>query len=281
MSCKGESHRRRDIVCQDSSVSADREKYAFAAAAECVEEFMESIHEAGAILDNERERRQLFDRLWRSIVSRWHERTEEDHRNEPFTEEEFGRIPEKYSFYRSRYENGRYIDAYGTTLTLAAVCDDFAFCCQIGDGSCVVISADGSVTEPVPEDPRCHDNVTTSMCQDDAVLSARFCYFSKNELPAAIFIGTDGIENSYWSSEQLHGFYCGLALTIAENDLDEGVRQLREFLPEMTRKGSGDDVSCAGIVDTSALNECQEMLKRSVNAQQEAAPGEADVTEGQ
>ena len=73
-------------------------------------------------------------------------------------------------------------------------------------------------------------------------------------MPAAVFLGTDGVENSYATETELHGFYIGLARTVSENGLDEGVRQLAEFLPVMTKKGSGDDVSCAGIIELHKLN---------------------------
>ncbi len=287
-SCTGDTHLKRGLICQDSSLAVDKEKFSFAAVAdghgspcylrtergsrfaircayECVSEFLDSLDEAEEILDDEQQRLQLFTQLWRSIVSRWHDMTEKDHRDDPFTPEELDRIPEKFSYYRERYMNGNYIDAYGTTLLFAVITYDFAFCGQIGDGSCVVIDCDGEISKPVPEDPRCYENVTTSMCQDDAVLSGRFGYFPAAALPAAVFLGTDGIENSYWSEEQLYGFYEGLALTFAENELSEGDRQLKEFLPEMTRKGSGDDVSCAGFFCREALEKIAGKLHDSVS----------------
>lgn len=273
----GASHLKRELVCQDSSLCADRKKYSFAAVAdghgslcylrtergshfavecalECVDEFMESLADSVEVLDSEKGRESLLNQLWRSIVSRWHERVEADFSIKPFTEEELSRIPEKYAYYRERYNSGRFMDAYGTTLVFSVMAENFAFCIQIGDGSCSAFFPDGTIVSPIPDDPDCHDNVTTSLCQDDAVLSARYCYFSGDAMPAAIFLGTDGVENSYATEYELHGFYIGLARTVSENGLDEGVRQLAEFLPVMTKKGSGDDVSCAGIIELHKLN---------------------------
>ena len=283
----GASHLSREIVCQDSSFAADYEGYSFAAAAdghgspcylrtergsqfavdcaaECVAEFFEGLEGAEEVLADERQREQLFNQLWRSIIARWHDKAEQDFRNEPFTEEEIGRIPEKFAHYRTRYEQGEYISAYGTTLLFAAVTDNYAFGAQIGDGKCVVIDGDSNVYAPVPEDPRCYENVTTSMCQDDAALSARFFYLPKGLLPAAVFLCTDGVENSYWNEEQLFGFFRGLALTMVENGMEEGVRQLGEFLPAMTRKGSGDDVSCSGIIDMQKLSACSDGIREDI-----------------
>lgn len=289
-SCIGETHIKRGIVCQDSTLSLDNSRYSFAATADghgslcylrtdrgseyavdcaqsCVDEFLRNLNETDADLNDEKQRTQLFDQLWRSIVARWHSTAEEDFRFDPFSEEELDRIPEQFGYYRERYLSGRYIEAYGTTLAFAVVTEDFALCAQIGDGSCVVFGDDGEAYEPVPEDPRCYDNVTTSMCQDDAALSYRYVYFPKDEIPPAIFLGTDGIENSYWSKEQLHGFYRGLALTFCESGMQDGVRQLQVFLPEMTRRGSGDDVSCAGIIDLERLRAIEDTLREMLNAE--------------
>jgi hypothetical protein len=202
---------------------------------------------------------------------------EEDYRFEPFTQEDLDSIPEQYAYYRDRYLAGNYIDAYGTTLAFAVVTDDFAFCAQIGDGSCVALDDNGDAFEPIPEDPHCHDNVTTSMCQDDAAYSARFCYFPKDSIPAVIFLGSDGIENSYCNREQLYGFYRGLALTFSENGLDEGLRQLAAFLPEMTKRGSGDDVTVAGIIDFEQLKAMEEKLRTALEeADTEENPEESE-----
>lgn len=288
----GASHLSRDIVCQDSSLCEDHESYSFAAAAdghgspcylrtergsrfavecaaECVAEFLDSLEDAAEVLADERQRQQLFNQLWRSIIARWHDKTEKDFAAEPFTEEELDRIPDKFMHYRLRYAQGDYISAYGTTLLFAAVTDDYAFGAQIGDGKCVVIDSDSNVTAPIPEDPRCYENVTTSMCQDDAALSARFFYLNKGMLPAAVFLCTDGVENSYWNEEQLFGFFRGLALTMVENGMEEGVRQLGEFLPAMTKKGSGDDVTCSGIIAMRRLSSCSDGIREDLAA---AAP---------
>lgn len=285
----GASHISRGMICQDFSLAADNESCSFAAAAdghgslcylrtdrgsrfasfcaqECIGEFLEGIGDAHELLDDDKHRQQLMSQLWRSIIARWHDMAERDFYSEPFTDEELNRIPEKNASYRSRYEQGDYISAYGTTLLFSAVTESFVFGAQIGDGRCVVLGRDGAMYAPIPDDPRCYDNVTTSMCQDDAALSARFFYLSKEELPAAIFLCTDGVENSYGDDGQLFGFFRGLALTIAENGLEEGVRQLEDFLPVMTRRGSGDDVSCAGIIDMEAVTALADVLREAVAA---------------
>ena len=278
----GASHLNRGIVCQDSSACADNENYSFAAAADghgsacylrtergsrfavecardCVKEFLEGLENADEALSDERQRDELFNQLWRSIIARWHDKTEQDFKNDPFTEEEYERIPEKFANYRTKYESGDYIGAYGTTLLFAVVTGNYAFGAQIGDGKCVTIDCSG-----IAADPRCYENVTTSMCQDDAALSARFFYLPKGLMPAAVFLCSDGVENSYWNEEQLFCFFRGLALTIVENGMEEGISQLAEFLPSMTKKGSGDDVTCSGIIDMTKLSSCSDGIREDL-----------------
>ena len=249
-------------------------EYAVDSAFECVSKFLENLGEANADIFNEDERDQLFLQLWKSIVSRWHSMVDKNYAEEPFTEAELDSIPEQFAYYRDRYESGKYIDAYGTTLAFAVVTEDFGFCMQIGDGSCVVLDEECNACEPIPEDPRCHDNITTSLCQDDAAYSYRAVFFSKDDIPPVIFLGTDGVENSYCSFDMLVGFYRGLALTFCEYGMDEGVRQLSSFLPEMTRKGSGDDVSCAGIVNTERLKKMEPVLRELLMPEPEVAAEE-------
>jgi len=299
-SCQGENHIKKNIVCQDSSARYDDLKYSFAASAdghgsrcyfrsdrgsefavdcalECVMEFLRGLKDTGADLNNEDERDELFMQLWRSIVSHWHSDVEADFKMEPFTDEELDGIPEQFAYYRERYNAGKYIEAYGTTLAFAVVTDEFGFCMQIGDGSCVAISDNGEAYEPVPEDPRCHDNITTSLCQDDAAYAYRAAYFSKENIPPVIFLGTDGVENSYYSTELLFGFYRGLALTFCEYGMEEGERQLKSFLPEMTRKGSGDDVTCAGIIDMARLRDMEGILREMLTPEVPEQPEETAV----
>ena len=294
----GASHLSRELICQDSSLAADYENYSFAAAAdghgspcylrtdrgskyavecaaECVAEFLDGIENAAEVLADQRQREELFNQLWRSIIARWHDKTEQDFKNEPFTEEEYSRIPEKFAYYKKRYESGEYIGAYGTTLLFAVVTEDYAFGAQIGDGKCVVIDGDSNVFAPIPEDPRCYENVTTSMCQDDAALSARFFYLPKGLMPAAVFLCTDGVENSYWNEEQLFSFFRGLALTIVENGMEDGTAQLAEFLPAMTKKGSGDDVTCSGIINMPKLCACSDGIREDLEAAAAAIAEEA------
>lgn len=282
----GAFHMQNGIICQDYSMSHDSPKYSFVAVAdghgspqyirtdkgarlavecsrECVEEFMDLLDGAEMLMSVEKKRRKMFSMLWRNIVSLWYDRITNDYINYPFTEEELNKIPEELSRYRQYYRDGNFLVAYGTTLEFFVVSKEFAFGVQIGDGKCVIVADDGSAYSPIPDDPLCNGNITSSMCQDDAINSARFCYFEKNTIPPAVFIGTDGVDKSCWNDEQLYDLYRKLAISFAEKGFEATDKEMENLLPEISANGVGDDISCAGIINMNALRKCIDELRNS------------------
>lgn len=282
----GAFHVENGIVCQDFSMAVSNERYSFASVADghgspqyirtdrgarfavesalrCTEEMMDIIDGAEYLLENEKKRKKIFSLLWRNVVSLWYDKVADDYISNPFTVEELGRLTGDLACYRPYYEEGNFLMAYGTTLECFVVCREFAFGFQIGDGKCVIVAEDGSAYSPVPDDPFCRGNFTSSMCQDNVNSLARFCYFEKNSIPPAVFLGTDGIDKSCWSDEQLYDFYREIAIRFAESGFEETYKYIRNMLPDITVNGSGDDVSCAGIVNIGHLIKCVDELKNS------------------
>lgn len=282
----GFMHIKNNIVCQDYSMSCDYAKYSFISVAdghgspqylrtdrgarfavesakECVEEFMELMDGAEILFNTEKKRRMLLSLLWKNVVSLWYDKVVNDYMRNPFTEDELNSIPDELAEYRNFYKLGYYLMAYGTTLEFFVLSKNFAFGAQIGDGKCVIVADDGSAYGPIADDPVCHGNVTSSMCQDDANTAARFCYFEKDAIPPAIFIGTDGVDKSCWNEEQLYDFYRKIAIRFADSDFMETNRYLEKYLPEISETGVGDDISCAGIINISMLKSCINELKNS------------------
>ena len=282
----GAFHVKSGIVCQDYSMSCDNLKYSFVAVAdghgspqyirtdrgarlavesacECVEEFMDLLDGAEMLMSVEKKRRKMFLLLWRNIVSLWYDRITNDYINYPFIEDELNKIPEELSEYKNYYKNGNFLVAYGTTLEFFVVSKEFAFGVQIGDGKCVIVADDGSAYSPIADDPLCNGNITSSMCQDDAVNSARFCYFEKNAIPPAVFIGTDGVDKSCWNDEQLYDLYRKIAISFAEKGFEMANKEIENLLPEISINGVGDDISCAGIINMNALRICIDELRNS------------------
>jgi hypothetical protein len=72
-------------------------------------------------------------------------------------------------------------------------------------------------------------------------------------MPVAIFLGTDGIDNSWGTEEALHNFYIDILKHC--HSQKEVLTALDEALPQLSKLGSADDMSIAAIVDKSALRE--------------------------
>lgn len=147
---------------------------------------------------------------------------------------------------------------YGCTLMLACVHPNGWFAFQIGDGKCVAIhplapTGDPAqlTSEPIPNDERCFLNHTTSLCDADAAAEFRFCGGDRDSTPVAIFLGSDGIDDSWGSEEALHNFYIDILKHCASREAVQA--DLADALPQLSRLGSHDDMSVAAIVDKAVL----------------------------
>ena len=244
--CIGASHLKSEKPCQDYSASwyagkvaiiavadghgaadyfrSDRgARFAAEAAIECIKDLIMTKNNS---LSNPSD---SLAALEKSIITVWHKKITKDLGSKPI--------------------NGTIIVPYGTTLLAAAITGYYWFAIQIGDGKCVIINKDNNISQPVPWDERCFLNQTTSLCDDNAC--DLFRHFYSETLPEAIFLGSDGIDDSFpmnRNEEHLARFYESIYVNFISEGLQNGKVQLREMLPALTQKGSGDDVSITGIL---------------------------------
>lgn len=128
---------------------------------------------------------------------------------------------------------------YGATLILAAADETGVFGMQIGDGTFVMESAEGAQL-PMPEDERLMGNLTTSLCDGDAINSFR-SFWQEGGFRAAM-LSSDGLINSFVSRGDFLSFASRTSALPRE-----GVPALTEHLLERSRAGSRDDISVAVI----------------------------------
>ena len=249
--CTGASHIRGGKPCQDFSVSlktkeaaiiavadghgsdayfrSDRgARFAAEAAVQCIQELL-AIYNSGLYEQGVNAAETVLKNLEKNIVDAWHNNVENDIKQEEVDADGFM--------------------AYGTTLLAAAMTKSYWFALQIGDGKCVIINEDNSVMQPVIWDNRCFLNRTTSLCDVEAI--NLFRHFYSETLPLAVFLGSDGIDDSFPINRNegyLANFYISVYRNFLEEGLEKGELQLREILPKITLKGSSDDVSVAGII---------------------------------
>ncbi len=194
----------------------------------------------------------LLSHLEKNILYEWFKKVSEDFDSKKDTNE----------FEFDLKDNEKFYHLYGTTLLATCITEDFWFAIQIGDGTCVALydSIEESnvfsiINQPIPIDERCYRNITTSMCDSDSYLEFRHCIGTK--LPKAIFIGSDGIENSFSkdnNDQELQKFYLDLINDFSRiSNEKERTDYLGDKLKKLTEDGSGDDVSVAGLIDKSWL----------------------------
>ena len=275
---QGYNHIKSDKVCQDCSEHYSDDTMAIIAVADghgsdnyprtdrgssfaveatisAIKEFVKTVEDSEIdILTNSNS---YLEQLAKNILANWYAAVYDDLEKYPFSEEELINVSEKYKI---RYLSGkRQEKAYGTTLIAACQTENYWFGLQIGDGKCVCISQDGSMYEPIPWDDDCQANITTSICDAEAIDEFRYCIMK--ECPVATLMGTDGIDDSYASSEEMYVLYRYILAIFAEYGRETGESEIKEFLPGLSRKGSGDDVSIAGIVDANISTIFIDLLK--------------------
>lgn len=261
------------------SYSCFRSDYGSKAAAEvaieCLRQFAEEYLASETVEDrfyhdmfsNPRYQNMTIKQLTDTIVAGWHDRVMDNYKNDPPTVEEMGENA-------AEYEGGKNpAHIYGTTLMAALWMPKCLILIHQGDGRCDVFYADGSIDQPIPWDPRCEDTTTTSLCDEDAADSFRSCVIDLDKNPVmACYLGSDGVEDAYRDTYEelggshvlmggVHTFYKDLTCQLAKMGQEEFEDYLKTMLPDFSangrfsRRGSGDDVSVAGIVDLDMIQQ--------------------------
>ena len=287
-SVQGHNHIKADKVCQDASgyyaddsmsiiVVADGHgsenytrtdigsKYAVEAAIQSIKDYIQTINEKQIPFNIDDNDDDQLKEIAKNILKHWHSSVDEDVNNRPFTESELSTVSEKH---RTKYLSGEselIAKAYGTTLIAVCITPEYWFGMHIGDGKCVAIDKSANCLEPIPWDDDCQANITTSLCDSNAI--DEFRYYKSNELPLAVFIGSDGIDDSYSNDKELYNLYRTIFMIFAEQGNDQCKSEVEAFLPSITKRGSGDDVSigCLGTADVSV--KASEYIKAQIECE--------------
>jgi hypothetical protein len=179
--------------------------------------------------------------LERSIIYQWRNDVKDDLEKNPLTEKE----KEICKAENIEYDDPSNLTVlYGTTLAAALVSDSFWFVLQIGDGCAVVIDSGGSAfVPPELEDKRLGFGRTTSLCDSDAADNFRECFGADTIL--GLTAATDGVADSFEPEKYLR--FNKYLYNQFDNFPSVAEYALRDFLPELSERGSGDDAAIAGI----------------------------------
>ena len=199
--------------------------------------------------------------LFSSIISQWNEKIAKHAKETELSDWELSNVEEKY---RHEFLNNRdkgdatFEKTYGCTLMAYVQTPDYWFAFHLGDGKCVSMRVvDGRLVceQPIPWDERCFLNKTTSLCDSNALEEFRYCYQGDGNFPLAMFLGSDGMDDSYGDGYNLYNFYIQLFKIIIRNGVEKANKELKKSLPVISKLGSKDDMSVACVFDDTNLTE--------------------------
>lgn len=252
VSVRGASHEDSGTPCQDSARVLITDKLAVAAVSDghgsekhfrsasgseiaarvalrSVTDFCERNGSLGAVFLHDP--REAARRIAGNIICGWNDEIAAHMRFSPLTPNERA-IFEKYGGLQPEV-------MYGATLILAAADKDGVFGLQIGDGTFTLETVSGAEF-PMPEDERLVGNLTTSLCDCDAINSFRS--FWREGKMVSVTLSSDGLINSFLSSADLLNF-AGRTARLSQQDIPA----LSVHLRERSVEGSRDDISVAVI----------------------------------
>lgn len=213
-------------------------------------------------MESPREQGRIVKNLTDTIIHKWYNFVFEDLNMHPITEAEYelaGTMAEKYK------EGIKCEHIYGTTLIACLRFENYLFLIQQGDGRCILIDDEGNITQPIPWDDRCFENITTSMCDSDVATSIRYNIINLDEKPIiACLLGTDGVEDSYRNIEGTYCFYEQLCIDIKMSNFENLNDFINERLSVLSKEGSSDDISIAGIISLNINCNIIEQFKSNI-----------------
>ena len=289
-SCQGESHKVDDKPCQDASFSAvyddglaiaivcdghGGERYfrsdvgsrmATEVIAESVKTFVENIDKGlfvgksytaqEAITSEEVVKKQTpvdlaFRQLFSSIIYQWNEKIADHAANTPISDWEQQHVPRKYL--DELHTSETFEKLYGCTLMVYAQTPDYWFAFHLGDGKCISFQQEPLWSFPIPWDERCFLNKTTSLCDSNAINEFRYCYEGDGYFPMAVFLGSDGMDDSFGEDPNLVNFYIQIVKMLVTEGRGATIASIESDLPQLSKIGSKDDMSVAFLYNIDEL----------------------------
>lgn len=192
-------------------------------------------------------KREIEHRLPSLLVREWRKEVDEHWRRTPLAvheREALGLKPEDPAPADTPYV------AYGSTLLISAVSNQYVFHLQLGDGEILEVSGKPpQAYAPLPPDPSLIANETTSLCQKDAARLFRFGFRPiQGVRPSLILVCTDGYSNAFACRDgflQAGTDFLRLSREMKTRSL---ARCLKGWLTESSSSGSGDDVTLAMLI---------------------------------
>ncbi len=263
---RGASHVESETVCQDYAAYKTTETYAVAAVADghgskkhfrsdfgskagvevairAIDEYCSDPAEFKRKFMDDPEH--LITKLQKYIIKNWYDVVNSHYKSNPVRQEEREKLTDE-ELSAIKIES-----IYGSTLIVSVLTDDFCFGMQLGDGSLVVIKQCGEAYMPIIDDESCPANLTSSLCNSNAI--KMFNYFYSFEKPLAIILSTDGLYTSFSNRESFEEYNCLLASQMS--DIDVLKTRINKNFVKRTNAGSRDDISVSIIFEKEMFEE--------------------------
>jgi len=179
------------------------------------------------------------------VVYKWRERVQQHFEENPLSENEL-EICSKEKLDMSNDE--WYVTLYGSTLIFAVLFPFGAIAFQIGDGGCVLLEEN--------EEPKLLEDIfdkvqeggkTNSLCSSNAAENFKHVWLHSRNLKG-ITVASDGVTDSFDRSNDSYLKFTKTLFQNFETSPTATVKtKLDEYLPELSRQGSADDMSIAGV----------------------------------
>lgn len=204
----------------------------------------------GKLKPAEEQLRQLAN----TIIQNWRKEVAKDAADSELNEWEKSNVAQEYIDQLN--DSDKLFRVYGCTLMAFISTPSYWFAIHLGDGKCFGFYGQDSGKvwdEPIPWDERCFLNKTTSLCASDAYESFRFAYGGRDSMPLAVFLGSDGLDDTFADNDSLCDFYIKILKEILFSSQESVESELEASLHELSRCGSLDDMSVACLYDESRL----------------------------
>ncbi len=209
----GGSHKKRNKPCQDSSSDYTCDEFAIIAVSDghgsskhfrsdigsefavkaSIDEVRKLIENDFALVNFKENAPKIIEELIGAVYKRWIDDISNHMTENPFTEEEIPKDLDKSTkekFFGTLYPN-YYISAYGATLMLGLMAEEYYFAFHIGDGKAVFLYEDGRIDQSIPWDEACYINITTSLSDKNAIDNFRYCYGYKTDDGKFVEVGVE------------------------------------------------------------------------------------------
>ena len=279
----GDSHKKRNKPCQDFSSDYTCDDFSIIAVSDghgsskhfrsdvgsklaaqgSIEEVKKLIENDFDLANFKENAPKIIESLIENVYKRWIYDISNHMTENPFTEEEIPKDLDeatKEKFFGTLYPN-YYISAYGATLMLGLMAEDYYFAFHIGDGKAVFLYEDGDIDQSIPWDEACYINVTTSLSDANAVDNFRYCYGYKTDDEKFVEVGVEKNSKekiSQNASDNLLSSNQGQSAESIENTSDV---KNRNRVENIKARLMGIFMASDGVDDSYRVGDNEESLK--------------------